>query len=147
MDRSNVSRWCAFFKVAILCISLGLDLCPLAHKNRTALRCSSHIDDSNMHPHLCCIVHTSLTRAAHAKNIVSVEETSNYNLGSILMLLINLSRSNASMTYVSLICLQNIILHITVSCQSVCVCVCVCVCVFQCQPTALLCTSGSAQGR
>ena len=39
---------------------------------------------------------------------------SNDNLGSILMLLINLSRSNTSMTYVSLICLQNIILHITV---------------------------------
>ena len=26
-----------------------------------------------------------------------------------------------------------------------CVCVCVCVCVFQCQPTALLRASGSAQ--
>ena len=27
-----------------------------------------------------------------------------------------------------------------------CMCVCVCVCVFQCQPTALLCASGSMQG-
>ena len=27
-----------------------------------------------------------------------------------------------------------------------CVCVCVCVCVLQCQPTALLCPSGSTQG-
>ena len=36
---------------------------------------------------------------------------SNDNLGYILMLLINLSRSEASITYVSLICLENIILH------------------------------------
>ena len=34
----------------------------------------------------------------------------NNNLGSILMLFINLSRSNASMTYVSHICLKNIML-------------------------------------
>ena len=38
--------------------------------------------------------------------------------GSILMLLIDLSHSNTSMTYVSLICLQNFILHITVIFQS-----------------------------
>ena len=30
-----------------LWISLGL--CPLAHKNHTTLRCSSHVDDSNLH--------------------------------------------------------------------------------------------------
>ena len=39
---------------------------------------------------------------------------SNDNRGSILMLFINLSRSNASMMYVRLICLQNIILYINV---------------------------------
>ena len=30
--------------------------------------------------------------------------------------------------------------------ENVYMCVCVCVCVFQCQPTALLCASGSVQG-
>ena len=37
--------------------------------------------------------------------------------------------------------------HIVLNLIFLLMCVCVCVCMFQCQPTALLCTLGSAQGR
>ena len=70
MDRSSVSKWCAFFKAAIpwkmcttwmswlsqyslphTCPVNFTQLCHLVHINctRSTLHCSSHADNSNMH--------------------------------------------------------------------------------------------------
>ena len=87
MDHTNVSRWYTIFKDlppwrmhttwrrcygpycrphTHMFLWNSLRLCPLALKNRTILRCPSHIDDNNMHTTFV-IVHTSLIRAAHEK--------------------------------------------------------------------------------
>ena len=86
-------------------------ICPCEHRIRYN---ESQICHECVHFLIALVIHCrriSTTFSVLQQHFKISFRCSNDNLGSILML-INLSRSNASMTYVSLSCLQNTIPHI-----------------------------------